>query len=302
MNVDESLRAAGEHGRIVLENAAAAAEPTVRTDPQADWRKHCVRHAYINVPETSPIVDIVRRRTRHVFPAAAANGARRIVLITADYGIEPASLVATHEALAAHMAATSDIPPFADQAYEAIADVVVPAPSEWFAYLAIPIHLHRPQGMIRYDPLRGYVYGGTLLGKDRVKASEALLTRVGRLSCLPSFEDLCGQVESTLHEACKFDASMVVDELSRIEATLDRHIACAGPAEKQVLMLERAAARAVRGRYEALIRQHAAFASAGYGHAAGEGSPSRDDLPRVRPSRITTQEPSDDGAANHRLA
>jgi hypothetical protein len=296
-DVDEALRAAGEHGRVVLENAAAAAEPAVRTDPQSDWRRRCVRHAYITAPESHPLVEIVRRQARHVFHAAAGPGARRITIITADYGLEPAALVATHEALEAHMASTSGIPPHADKAYEPMADVLVPAPPEWFAYLAIPIHLRRNQGLIQYDVLRGYLFDGHALGKDRVEASAALLTRAGRLPFLPGYEELCAQVEATLHRDHGGNAADVVGELRRIEATLDRHIAGAGPAEKQVLMLERAAARALRAKYEAMIRQHEAYAAAGYDQPI-------EDVPAAphRPSRILTQEPSDDGATNHRPA
>jgi hypothetical protein len=296
-NVDEALRAAGERGKTVLENAVAAAEPAVRTDSQSDWRRSCVRHAYLTVSETHPLVTIVRRQARSVFSAAVGSDARRIVLITADYGVEPAALVATREALQAHTASTSDIPPFADKAYEPLADVMVPTPSEWFAYLAIPIFLclHHNEGVIRYDELHGYVYNGQPLSKDRVMdrvtASAALLERTGRLPFLPSFEELCDQAKATLHDAARHDSSEVVKTLLAIEAVLEKHMTEVGSAEKQVLMLERAASRALRATYENMIRQRAAFVAAGYIQPAA-------DLP-TRASRIPMQEPSNDGATNH---
>jgi hypothetical protein len=295
-DVNEALRAAGEYGRVVLENAAAAAEPAVRTDAQSDWRRGCVRHAYLAASEAHPLADIVRRQSRHVFSAVTGTTARRMTLITADYGIEPAALAATREALQAQMAATSEIPPFTDRAYEPMTDVMVPAPTEWFAYLALPIFLHHRKGPITYDMLRGYLYDGQPLGKDRVAASAALLARTGRPPFLPGFEELCVRVEAALHQACGGDGALVVAELGRIEATLDRHIAGAGPAEKQVLMLERAAARALQATVDAMLRQHRAYLAAGYGH----DQPADPDRSVRRPARIPSQEPSDDGATNHR--
>jgi len=90
----------------------------------------------------------------------------------------------------------------------------------------------------------------------------ALLERSSRKPFLPSFDELCRQTEATLHQAGGLDGQRVVQILLEIETKLDRHIALAGPAEKQILMLERAAARAVRADYQDKIRQHEAYAKA----------------------------------------
>src|SRR5262249_47375217 len=163
-----------------------------------------------------------------------------------DYGIEPAALIAIREAYQAHLKSTAETPLYADRRYEPLTDVMVPAPSEWFAYLTIPVHTHLGTGVIRKGTVGGYVYDGQPLGLNRAAASEALRERTGRKPFLPSFEELCAATERTLQQAGGDEGPRMVELLKQIEAKIDLHLARAGSAEKQVLMHERAAARAVR--------------------------------------------------------
>jgi hypothetical protein len=299
-NFDEALRAAGERGRIVLENAAAAAEPSVRIDARWDRPRLVVRHGFVTVPEGHQAIEIVRRNRPHVFPAAIAPILSRIIIITCDHGIEPAAMIATRKAHEAHVKSTAETLPYADQRYEPLTDVMVPAPSEWFAYLAIPVHIHLGTGVIRKGVLGGYLYNGQTLGSNRPTAAEALLERTGRKLFLPSFEELCNETEKTLEQAGGDDGPKVVEILKQIEAKIALHMTKAGPAEKQVLMHERAAARAVRAYYEEQIQEHAAF-DAAWKHTAPESSPSRlpDAFTSRIPPRIIPKEASHDGSPGH---
>ena len=173
--VNVALESAGPAGRSALENAVIAAEPAVRTDAMAGTDQYAVRHLYLGrrraaPPPPSPSGAGVRSSTP---PTATA---RRVTFLTVTYGVEPAALVATREAFEAYVASTADYPPYADQNYEPLADVMVPAPSELFAYLALAVSLH-VGGPIRYDALDGYTYDGHPLGIDRVAASAALRER-----------------------------------------------------------------------------------------------------------------------------
>jgi hypothetical protein len=255
--VDEALKAAGPAGRSALENVVVAAEPAVRTDAMAGTDQNAVRHVYLSAPESSPVAAVAQRSGRAVFHAADGVRARRVTLLTATYGVEPAALVATQEAFQAYVASPAEYPPYADQNYKPIADVMVPAPSELFAYLALAVSLHLG-GPIRYDELDGYTYDGHPLGVDRVAASAALRERTGRLSFLPGFEELCAQTQEMLRAHAGRGARHLVTSLTEIEEKLEQHIRLVRPAEKQILMLERAAARVVRARYEEQIQRHAA--------------------------------------------
>lgn len=291
-DVDEAFRAAGPDGVTVLENAAAAAQPAVRTDPQSDYRRHCVSHAYMNVSSTHPLAAILARQARQVL-TVAENDASRIVIVRVDYGVEPAALLATREALEAYVESPTDIPPFPDRAYQPVADVVLPTPGERYAYLAIPLSLRLGQGPIAFDRVRGYTYDGQTLGLDRKAASAAVLKHDARLSFLPSFEQLSISTEAALLKAGGDDPARIVGILKELEAVLDRHIAGARPTEKPVLMLERAASRALRDEFQARQAQFEAFQDASYGLA-----PSRPSTNLLTSWPIT--EPVHDAETNHR--
>ncbi len=293
-NLDEALLAAGARGRIVMENAVKAAEPAVRTEADWDRRRHCILHAYISATEDHPLAVIARGLGRSVYPAPAGADAGQITIVTVDYAIELPALKVTRDALEAHVQSRNTIPVFADQRFTPMADVTVPGARDWFAYLAIPMHEHLNTGVITVEG-RGYFYKGEILGKTHVTASTALLEKSARLAFLPPHEALCQQTEETLWQAGGQDIQRVVELLNEIEAKLDRHIDLARPAEKQVLMYERAAARAVRAGYEEQIGLQAA-------HTMVWGNPHL--RPGTGPAapRNLAREPSDDGSPAHRIA
>lgn len=255
-NIDEAMRAAGERGRLALQNAVQAAEPAVRLDPTWDPNKHSARFVLMTVPETHPAAAAAGATGRQMFASGSWTTSSAITFVGVDFGVEPAALVATTEALEASILSPSEIPPYADQRYEPLADIMVPPEVEWFAYLAIPIHLQLQTGVIRCDELRAWTYEGKEVGQNRKLASAALRRRHNRAPFLPSFEELTAETQELLLSVG--DGHKVVEVLAAIEEKVTSEMADADPGTRLVLTFERAAARALLTCYRARIRQAAA--------------------------------------------
>jgi hypothetical protein len=275
--IEAALQAAGERGLVALQAAVAAAEPGIRVDPAWDRSRHSVRMAFLTAPEDHQAAELLRRRGRTVFSAPSGLDAGEITLVTVDFGVEPAALAVTGEALEAYLTDPGEIPPFADRRYEPLADLVVPSPQEWFVLLSIPLHLELHTGVIRYDPLRGFLYHDQPLSQDRVGASRQLLKRTDRPEFLPPFEELAARTEAALVHGRDSEAVLAI--LRSLEKKLTQHLRAAATALKQVLLAERTAARAVLARYQEQLLQMASHDTIwGDGHRPAVGRASAKDL------------------------
>lgn len=247
LDFDEAFKAAGPRAEQAIKNVLIAAKPDVRLEPFWEPRRECSQIIFVTLPEKHPAMAYIRATGRVVCCAPTDGSRYEIVILAVDYGIEMGALTATHEAVKAHLTGNKDFPPFPDKTYLPVTDVVVPRPDEWFGYLTIPLHLFLSTGVVRQDWLDGWSYNDMPLGHTRMDASERIRDSASRPPGFPSVQEISRQTEILLRSGRT--PEQIIAILNAMEKTLSQQIQETSQAEKQILMRERAATRAILDQY-----------------------------------------------------
>jgi len=245
--VRDAIDVIGDGIEQKLKNLRAAAEPQTRLDPCWDPAAHCQRYTFVTLAPDDPLMSIIGQSGRTVCAAPCSTDETEIVIVSVDFGVEIGALTATVETCDAYLEGNADFPPFPDKRYQPLVNLVVPQPTEWYQYLAIPFHLCSGDGAVRVDETGMWFYNDVPLGRSHVEASRALRKRRNRDPRIPDYEKLGEEIERALRHGRT--PNEIVETLKSIENAVSRHLAEEKGPLAQQLMRELAVCRALGAQF-----------------------------------------------------